>query len=1029
MLTKSLVLFAGVSAAALLASPAAAQTIPEPVGTPQGDVQTGAGADQSQAGDAQSGTTQSAEPQASAATDTSGDIIVTAQRRSQALQNVPISVSAFTGEALERQQIENASDLQLTLPNVTFTKTNFTSSSFTIRGIGDLCVGFSCDQATGIHVNDMPLTSTRLFETEYFDLERVEVLRGPQGTLFGRNATSGVVNFITARPKLSDFEASVSGEVGSFKSRKLNGMVNIPLAEDVAGLRLAGYWLKRDGFTKNLFNDSRVDGRDLYAIRGTFRLRPWEGTNLDLVYYRFREDDDRSRIQKQLCATDTTGILGCRPDRLEFGTVNGNSTLAATLASEQFFYAFTKLFVSPTFAPVVDSFDLGLVNLNNPTDSFYGGVENPDDVRTINADFNPQYKAKETHFMVKLEQELGPQFSLNLTAGYAKNSVDSRTDYNLIAGNSLVGNPGIAALSFLGSLPGAAFPAFANINPFTQAAAALAPNGPGGPFCTSEVNPNYSGIFGGFVNRCTPYGTDYDRSQSTARQYSVEAHLDSNFDGPFNFLLGAIYLDNRFTDSNYYVASYGLDYAAGVVGAIVAAAQRAGGATTTPNLFWAPPFFNSEVKDFRLKSYGLFGEGYLDLSDQLKVTVGLRYNNDRKRQVARAPLLSWFVPYGFADATDSPLIADYDADAATPGNQLYAVGKVKFGRLTGRAVVDYQLTRDNLLYASYSRGYKSGGINPPIDPQFNVNPTFEPETINAFEIGSKNTFLDGVLRLNLSGFYYDYKGLQLSRIVGRTSVNDNTDATVWGGEAEAVIRATPDLLFNLSASYLKSKIKGLSLVDPRDPSGGRSDAVIIKDLAGGANCVVTANVGGAAAANFFVNAVNAGLFNSADPTGSAAVPVTQPIPGTNTTGAYSLCAALQAQAGANFNVLDGIEQDLSGNELPQAPNVKLSAGAQYTFRLDNGMTLVPRADVAYTGSFFARSFNRPVDKVDGFTVVNAQVQLNGPDDRWNVRAFVTNLTNNDAITGQFVADASSGLFTNVFTLEPRVFGVGAGVKF
>jgi outer membrane receptor protein involved in Fe transport len=1024
---NSLALLAGVSGAALaFAAPAAAQTIPEPTtGSPQGDIQTGSGTDQQQAGDAQSGTTQNAEPAASATPvdDGSGDIIVTAQRRSEALQQVPIAVSAFTGEALERQQIENASDLQLTLPNVTFTKTNFTSSSFTIRGIGDLCTGFSCDQATGIHVNDMPLTSTRLFETEYFDLERVEVLRGPQGTLFGRNATSGVVNFITARPKLGDFEASVSGELGNYKSRKLSGMVNIPLVDGVAGVRLAGYYLKRDGFTKNLFDDSRVDGRDLYALRGTLRLRPFEGTNIDVIGYHFREDDDRSRIQKQLCATDTTGILGCRPDRLGFGTVNGNSTLAATLPSEQFLVAFTNLFVSPTFAPVVDNFNLGLVNLNNPTDIFYGGVENPDDLRTINADFNPQYKAKESHLMVKLEQELGSQFSLNVTAGYARNSVDSRTDYNLIAGSSLVGNPGIGALTFLGSLPGAAFPAFGGVNPFTEAANALAPNGPGGPFCTSEVNLNYTGIYGGFVNRCTQFGTDYDRSQSTARQYSVEAHLDSNFDGPFNFLLGAIYLDNRFTNSNYYVSSFGLDYAAGVVGAIVSAAQRAGG-LPTPNLFWAPPFFNSEVKDFRLKSYGLFGEAYWDVSDKLKFTVGLRYNNDRKRQVARAPLLSFFVPYGLTDANDSPLIGDYDADASTPGNQEYAIGKVKFGRLTGRAVVDYQITRNNLVYASYSRGYKSGGINPPIDPQFDVSPTFTPETINAFEIGSKNTFLDGALRLNLAGFYYDYKGLQLSRIVGRTSVNDNTDATVWGGEAEAVIRPTRDLLFNLTASYLKSKIKGLSLVDPRDPSGGRSDAVIIKDLAGGANCVVTANAGGAAAANAFVNGVNAAVF-----TGGATVPVTQPIPGTNTTGAYSLCAVLQAQAGANFNVLDGIEQDLSGNELPQAPNVKLSAGAQYTFRFGNGMTLVPRADIAYTGSFFARSFNRPVDKVDGFTAINAQVQLNGPDDRWNVRAFVTNLTNNDAITGQFVADASSGLFTNVFTLEPRVFGIGAGVKF
>src|SRR3546814_1237859 len=67
------------------------------------------------------------------------------------------------------------------LPNVSYTKTNFTGSSFTIRGIGDLCTGTACDQATAIHVNDMPLVSTRLFESEFFDLERVEVLRGPQG--------------------------------------------------------------------------------------------------------------------------------------------------------------------------------------------------------------------------------------------------------------------------------------------------------------------------------------------------------------------------------------------------------------------------------------------------------------------------------------------------------------------------------------------------------------------------------------------------------------------------------------------------------------------------------------------------------------------------------------------------------------------------------------------------------------------------------------------------------------------------------
>ncbi|MFM2410332.1 MAG: hypothetical protein RL481_1160, partial [Pseudomonadota bacterium] len=123
-------------------------------------------------------------------------IIVTAQRTAQNLQDVPIAVSAFNEEMLASQQIENSSDLQLTLPNVTFSKGNFTGSSFTIRGIGDLCVGVSCDSATAIHLDGTPLLSTRLFETEFFDLGRIEVLRGPQGTLFGRNATSGVVNIV-----------------------------------------------------------------------------------------------------------------------------------------------------------------------------------------------------------------------------------------------------------------------------------------------------------------------------------------------------------------------------------------------------------------------------------------------------------------------------------------------------------------------------------------------------------------------------------------------------------------------------------------------------------------------------------------------------------------------------------------------------------------------------------------------------------------------------------------------------------------
>jgi iron complex outermembrane recepter protein len=147
-------------------------------------------------------------------------------------------------------------------------------------------------------------------------------------------------------------------------------------------------------------------------------------------------------------------------------------------------------------------------------------------------------------------------------------------------------------------------------------------------------------------------------------------------------------------------------------------------------------------------------------------------------------------------------------------------------------------------------------------------------------------------------------------------------------------------------------------------------------------------------------------------------------------GAAVLRGALGVATGPlPYTVSTGVEVDLSGNELPYAPNFKFSAGAQHTFRFDNGMTLVPRADYTYTGSQFARSFNRPIDKIDGFSQVNAQVQLNAAEERWFVRAFVQNLFNDDSITGLHVTDQSSGLFTNVFTLEPRRYGLAAGVKF
>ena len=987
----------------------------------------------------------------------STEIVVTAQRTSEKLQNVPIAVSAFNSEALEKQQIKNTSDLQLTLPNVTFTKTNFTSSSFTIRGIGDLCVGTTCDSATAIHYNDAPLFGTRLFEGEFYDLAQIEVLRGPQGTLYGRNATSGVVNFRTAKPSLTGMAASAELEYGNYNSVKAKGMINVPLGS-IAAVRVAGFYLNRDGYTKNTFNNTKIDDRDMYGIRGSIRIQPSSGTTIDFMGQYFHEKDSRMRIQKQLCQRDPTGVLGCLNGSRGFETTNANTSFVGVLTSKEFLAT----------QGIPTSFALGSLYGAGSTPAApipgidpYTGAINPSDYRTITTDTQPSYYTRETILQASIEQEMGGGLDLKVSGNYQNVAIDSAQDYN----NSVQNRAGFApALNTLNAFAtggaGAGFVPY-----FAPIAAALIPNGPNGVLCTSTAEETGTGAFGGH-KVCSTTPQDFDRSNSYNTSWSAEAILASKWDGPFNFLLGGIYSKLNLTESSYYVDAFGIDYVTGVLGSFTAFGNKdaaTGNPSPLPPSYLGTPTYRNNTDSLRIKSYGLFGEGYFKFSDAVKLTVGLRYNHDQKAVSARTTLASFLVPYGSTNAYNSPFIGAYDADPSIAGNQLFANASVSFGKFTGRAVLDWQITRNNLIYISYSRGYKSGGINPPLSPVAAVPTTFAPEFVNAFEIGSKNTFADGKMTLNLTGFFYDYKGLQLSRIVSRTSVNDNVNAQIYGLEAEALFRPTPGLTINMNASYLHSKVTSTTnpLANPRDFGGGRSDAVIIKDITNGANCAVASTSGSKAGVNAFVGAIN-GAINAGipDPLYTGATLGTggtvghfKPFiinPGANlqtttynfgtgsgiaSTGAFGICGVLGAQAaavGAAFGGIQyfaaGIPTNIVGNKLPGAPDYKFSAGMQYAAPIGD-MTLTPRVDFIYTGKSQGSVFNSPVNEISSFTQVNAQIQLDGANKKWYLRAWVQNLTKNTAITGLYVTDQSSGLYSNVFTLEPQRYGLTAGVKF
>jgi iron complex outermembrane receptor protein len=958
-----------------------------------------------------------------------GEIVVTAQRQSERLQDVPIAVSAFSTEALEAQQIKTPSDLQLTLPNVTFTKTNFTGASFTIRGIGDLCVGTTCDSATAIHLNGDPLFSTRLFETEFFDLERIEVLRGPQGTLFGRNATSGVVNVITAKPKLGTFEAAAEAEYGNYDSMKGKAMVNIPLG-DTMGIRVAGIYLNRDGYTKNSFLDTRIDDRDLYSVRGSFRWEPSPDTTIDLLASYFREKDQRTRIQKQLCQRDPTGILGCLNSRLDNSPFNGNATFTAALTSREFL----------AIRGIPQAFALG--SLYGP--DVYANTTIPSDPREVNTAYTPSYFTSELTLQGQIEHNFGP-VSLQVSGQYQKVKLDASQDYNSNVGNRALYATGLATLQAAanGAL-GAAFTPY-----FRPVAAAIIPNGPTGQLCTSLAEESGYGSFGG--NKiCSDQSLQFDRSNQYNSSWSVESILSSDLDGPFNFLVGGIYADYHLTENSYYVNAFPIDYLTGVLGAFTAATNPPAAGGPLPPSFLATPFFRNNTDDLNIKSWGLFGEAYFEFSDRLKLTAGLRYNNDKKSVSARSTLASFLAPH--AGTTDtvfgSPFVGSFDADPGTPGNQIIQERSVKFNKLTGRAVLDFKITDDNLLYASYSRGYKSGGINPPLQPIFAVPESFKPEQVDAFEIGSKNTFGGGALQLNLTAFYYKYKDLQLSKIVARTAVNDNVSADIYGFEAEAIVRPDPDVVVNLGFSYLHSKVSDDKFTsNPRDFGGGRSDAVIIKDITNAANCAVASRTGNVAGVNAFVNGVQQvinGGFVPGVQAGAGLRPTTS-FPadgGIASTGAFSICSVMEAAAAgafaaagltpANFGGIEyfsaGVPVNIKGNQLPQAPNYKFSAGVQYTARMGD-MTLVPRVDMAYTGESYGSIFNGNVNRIKGYAQVNAQIQLNGADDKWYVKGFIQNVFDANSVTGLYITDQSSGNYTNIFTLEPRRYGIAAGVRF
>ncbi len=297
------------------------------------------------------------------------------------------------------------------MPNLTFTKTNFTGYSIQIRGIGTQAISVTTDPAVAVAFNDIPFIRNHFFEQEFYDVSNVEVLRGPQGTLYGRNATAGVVNVVSARPS-DQYEALASVDVGNYNQRRMEGMLNVPIIGDKLDIRAAGEWTKRDGYAFNETTNRHVDGRDLWSTRLSVAFKPIEHLSANIVWEHFSEDDDRARSTKQLCERDPGPSSINGPAGLVTNLDDSSRAWLSQGCLPGSLYAHTAYETPnagaiPFVGAVEYAFDFyGHYYIRPGTDPYTGVSQSPN-LREIASELDPKYHAKNDTF------ELNASFQVN----------------------------------------------------------------------------------------------------------------------------------------------------------------------------------------------------------------------------------------------------------------------------------------------------------------------------------------------------------------------------------------------------------------------------------------------------------------------------------------------------------------------------------------------------------------------------------------------------------------------------------------
>ncbi|MFK4793971.1 TonB-dependent receptor [Sphingobium sp. ZW T5_29] len=613
------------------------------------------------------------------------EIIVTAQKRAEPLQSVPVSVSAFSNDTLQKARVDGLTGLRGLVPGMTVTRSGAAVDvpQISLRGISIQDVLPSVEPGIGITLDGIPIAFQRGSLIDAFDVQRVEVLRGPQGVLNGKNTTGGSINVVRQRPDPSaDTTGKVRFTIGSFGQNDYEGYIMAPVVKDVLAVKAAVSVRKDNGQFRNIVTGGREGDRDIRQYTLAAVATPTDRLN---IYVSF--------------------------DRLENDSV-----------------------IPPYVPTAVPDF------IAYPIPGYLGGFNSTCINPATQSICRPLSELDKGRNEVETTQLPA---SLRLTAGTGEISYDLTDEVQ--------------------------FTSLTGYREFHERQ-------------TSDFDATRFALF-------------RDKASVDAKQFSQEARFATSFSGPFNIVAGAFYMNYSYIERQ----NPSLDMA------VLPDTDANGNVILTNGLptFSTPPgvaFLNS-LNRYRThqtnKTFALFFQADYDITDRLRLTVGGRQTWDKKTTDYSlwAPVFS--------------TVRDNDVVGPLVGQ---VTGRAKFKKFTPKVNLQYKFTPDILAYAQYSKGYNTGGFNGRPGNLVTAVQAYQPETMEAYEVGLKTEFLNNRVRLNLSAFHntLDDKQENVLQVVGTTNVTSTLNvakAQYKGFEVELAVAPMRGWTITGSAGYLDAKYK------------------------------------------------------------------------------------------------------------------------------------------------------------------------------------------------------------------------------